>query len=87
MRPVDAMGARFPELAGAVSSVHHGAVATITMAAFAVRSASLPFVRPTRSLCNQEVSANSSERPRTLASFCHAEGHGFESHHPLLKPP
>jgi hypothetical protein len=43
-------------------------VATITMAemaALSVRSASLPFARPTRSLCKQEVSANSSERART----------------------
>jgi hypothetical protein len=30
-----------------------------------------------------EVLANSSERVRTPANFCHAEGRGFESHHPL----
>jgi hypothetical protein len=64
-------------------------VATITMAAMAalgVRSGSVPFARPTRSLCKKEVSANSSEHARTPASLCHAEGRGFESHHPLSKP-
>jgi hypothetical protein len=61
-------------------------VATITMAAMAalgVRSGSLPFARSPRSRCKREVSANSSERVRTTACICHAEGRGFESHHPL----
>jgi hypothetical protein len=76
-----------------VQSWHRGPselnVATITMAAMAamaalgVRSGSLAFARPTRSRCKREVSANPNERARTLASFCHAEGRGFESHHPL----
>jgi hypothetical protein len=61
-------------------------VASITMAAMAalgVRSTSLLCARSTRSRCKQGVSANASERARTLAKFCHAEGRGFESHHPL----
>jgi hypothetical protein len=55
------------------------------MAALGVRSGSLAFARPTRGRCKQQVSANSGERARTLASFCHAEGRGFESHHPLRR--
>jgi hypothetical protein len=50
-----------------------------------VRSPSLPFARSPRSRRKQEVSANSGERARTVASTCHAEGRGFESHHPLWK--
>jgi hypothetical protein len=40
-----------------------------------------------RSRCKREVSANPRERARTPANPCHAEGRGFESLHPLLKPP
>ena len=58
------------------------------MAALGVRSGSLPFGRPSRRRCKQQVSANTSERTRTAANPCHAEGRGFESHHPLhVKPP
>jgi hypothetical protein len=65
-------------------------MAGITMAAMAalgVRSASLPFARSPRRRCKGEVSANPSEQARTPASLCHAEGRGFESHHPLSKSP
>jgi hypothetical protein len=61
-------------------------VALITMAAMAalgVRSGSVPFARSTGSLRKRKVSANSGEPARTPASFCHAEGRWFESHHPL----
>jgi hypothetical protein len=53
------------------------------MAAFGVRSGSAPFARPTRSRRKRDISANPSERARTLATPCHAEGRGFESLHPL----
>src|ERR1700736_495863 len=66
--------------------------AMAAMAALGVRSASLVFgCEQGSSRTNEvssrtnEVSANWSERARTPASFCHAEGRGFESHHPLLK--
>jgi hypothetical protein len=65
-------------------------IAAITMAAMAalgVRSGSLRFGRGSRSRCKRQVSANAGERARTLANPCHAEGRGFESHHPLLKLP
>jgi hypothetical protein len=77
-------------LAGRATGSRDLNVATITMAAMAalgVRWGSLPFARSTRSLCKQEVSANPSERARTPASFCHAEGRGFESLHPLQEVP
>ena len=56
------------------------------MAAADVRSRSKPFARRNRRRCKRQVSANVSERARTLASLCHAEGRGFESHHPLKRP-
>jgi hypothetical protein len=40
-----------------------------------------------RMLCKLVVSANGSERARTFALTCHAEGRGFESHHPLFRNP
>jgi hypothetical protein len=63
--------------------------AAITMAAMAaldVRSGSVAFARPTRSRCKEKVSANGRAPARTLATPCHAEGRGFESHHPLSIP-
>jgi Periplasmic binding protein-like domain len=38
---------------------------------------------PGQTCCTQAFSANRSEPVRTTASACHAEGRGFESHHPL----
>src|ERR671937_2538573 len=55
------------------------------MAALDVRSRSEQFARPHGSCCKEAVPANARERVRTPASFCHAEGRGFESHHPLLQ--
>jgi len=65
-------------------------VALITMAAMAapgVRSGSLLFTRFRRGRCKRQVSAHPSEPARTPASICHAEGRGFESHHPLQGKP
>jgi hypothetical protein len=48
-----------------------------------VRSRSLALTEP----CKQLFGANGCEQERTAARSCHAEGRGFESHHPLsLKP-
>ncbi len=58
-------------------------VTMAAMAALGIRSGSLQFVRSGRSRCKRQVSANGSARARTPATPCHAEGRGFESHHPL----
>ncbi len=62
-------------------------VTMAAMAALGIRSGSLQFVRSGRSRCKRQVSANGSARARTPATPCHAEGRGFESHHPLLESP
>jgi hypothetical protein len=46
-----------------------------------VRSRSLALTEP----CKQLFGANGCEQERTAARSCHAEGRGFESHHPLLR--
>jgi hypothetical protein len=56
------------------------------MARFSVRSGSPVFARSDEDPVNKRLS----ERARTganIARSCHAEGRGFESHHPLLKHP
>jgi hypothetical protein len=53
------------------------------MAADSVRSGSVLFARSSEDPANRTDSPHGRERVRTPASICHAEGRGFESHHPL----